>query len=131
MATTTGKEGTVKVGSADIAEIRNYSYEETGDTVETTAMGDTARTYASTLTSWTGSVDVWYDETDTAGQVALTVGSSVSIVFAPEGNDTSGDVSRTGTAIVTGHTVTAAFDGSVEASITLQGTGVLAIATAV
>lgn len=129
MAVHTGKEGTVKVGSAAIAEIRNYSYEEVGDTVETTALGDTARTFEPTLTSWTGNVDVWYDETDTTGQGALTVGSEVTVVFAPEGDDTTGDISRTGTAIVTGHSVTTAFDGAVEASITLQGKGALSVAT--
>ena len=129
MAVHTGNEGTVKIGANAIAEIRNYSYEEVGDTVETTALGDTARTFEPTLTSWTGSVDVWYDETDTTGQGNLTVGSEVTAVFAPEGDDTSGDISRSGTAIVTGHTVTAAFDGAVEASITLQGKGALSVVT--
>ena len=81
MAVHTGKEGTVKVGANAIAEIRNYSYEEVGDTVETTALGDTARTFEATLTSWTGSVDVWYDETDTTGQGNLTVGSEITVVL--------------------------------------------------
>ena len=58
MATHAGSEGTVKVGSNAIAEIRSFSLEETADTLEDTTMGDTARTYKSSLTTFTGSVDV-------------------------------------------------------------------------
>lgn len=130
MATHTGSEGTVKVGSVTIAEIRSYSVEMTGDTVEDTTMGDSWRTHKTTLRSWTGSVDVFWDETDTTGQGALTVGSSVTMNFYPEG--ASAGVSEqyyTGTATVTGVTVNASFDGMVEASITVQGNGTLTQST--
>ena len=52
MATHKGSEGTVKVGSNAVAEIKSYSIEESADTLEDTAMGDTARTYKSSLTSF-------------------------------------------------------------------------------
>lgn len=129
MATHTGSEGTVKVGSNAIAEIRSYSVEETADTTEDTTMGDSYRTHKTTLKSWSGSVDVFWDETDTNGQVALVVGSEVTVNFYPEGS-TTGDKYLSGTAIVTGHSVTASFDGMVEASFTLQGTGALSLSTA-
>lgn len=124
MAVHKGSEGTVKVGSNAIAEIRSYSIEETGDTIETSTMGDTARTYVPSLTSWSGSVDVYWDETDTTGQGALTTGSQVVLNVYPEGADTT-DAFYTGSAIVTGVSRTASFDGLVEASISLQGTGAL------
>lgn len=124
MATHTGSEGTVHVGANAIAEIRSYSIEETSDTVEDTTMGDSFRTHKATLRSWTASVDVFWDETDTNGQVALVPGSEVTINVYPEGN-TSGDDYYTGTAIVTSKSVTASFDGMVEASVSLQGTGTL------
>ena len=124
MATHTGSEGTVKVGSDAIAEIRSYTIDETADTLEDTTMGDTARTYKSSLTSFTGSLDVYWDETDTAGQGALTIGAEVTLSVYPEG-DTTGDVYYTGTAIVTGVSRTASFDGLVEMSISVQGTGAL------
>lgn len=129
MATHTGSEGTVKVGSNAIAEIRSYSVSETADTIEDTTMGDAARTYKASLKSFSGSVDVFWDETDTNGQVALTVGSEVTINFYPEGA-TTGDTYLTGTAIVTGKTINGSFDGMVEASITIQGTGALTTGTA-
>jgi predicted secreted protein len=124
MATHTGSEGTVKVGANAVAEIRSYSVEETADTTEDTTMGDSYRTHKTTLKSWSGSIDVFWDETDTNGQSALTVGSEVTANFYPEGA-TSGDAYITGTAIVTGKTVTASFDGMVESTIQLQGTGAL------
>ena len=128
MATHAGSEGTVKVGSDAIAEIRSFSLEETADTLEDTTMGDSARTYKSSLTTFTGSVDVFWDETDTSGQGALTIGASVTLNVYPEG-DTAGDTYYTGSAIVTGVTRSSSFDGLVEASITVQGSGALTAST--
>lgn len=129
MATHTGSEGTVRVGATNnILEIRSYSVEETADTVEDTSMGDSYRTHKTTLKAWTGTVDVFWDELDTTGQGALTVGSEVAVRFMPEGA-TTGDVYLSGNAIVTGKTVSASFDGMVESTITLQGTGALTTTT--
>lgn len=128
MAIHKGSEGTVHVGSDAIAEIKSYSVEETSDTVETTSMGDAARTHLASLTSFSGSLDVFWDEVDTA-QIALTVGTSVTLKFYPEGTASSAKY-YSGTAIVTGVTRSASFDGMVEASISVQGTGALTLATA-
>jgi hypothetical protein len=128
MATHLGKEGTVQVGSNAIGEIRSYTIDETIDTVEDTTMGDSSKTYLASIKDFSGTVDVLYDEADTNGQVALTVGSSVTLNFAPEGTD-SGDVKLTGSAIVTGKSVTASYDGLVESTITVQGTGGLTTTT--
>jgi|TARA_R100000278_G_scaffold42664_1_gene37550 predicted secreted protein len=128
MATHTGSEGTVKVGTAGsdtaIAEIRSFSIEETADTLETTSMGDSSRTYVASLKQFTGSIDVFWDETNTGGQTALTVGASVTLNLYPEGA-TSGDTYYGGTAIVTGRTINSTFDGLVEMTISVQGSGAL------
>ena len=125
MATHKGSEGIVKVGSTNVvAEIRSYSIEESADTLEDTSMGDSARTYKPSLTSFSGSLDVFWDETDTSGQGALSIGSEVTLNVYPEG-DASGDTYYTGSAIVTGVSRTGAFDGLVEASISVQGNGAL------
>ena len=128
MATHKGSEGTVKVGSNAVAEIRSYSIEESADTLEITSMGDTAREYVPSLTSFSGSLDVFWDETDASGQGALTIGSEVTLNVYPEG-DTAGDTYYTGSAIVTGVSRSASFDGLVEASISVQGTGALTSTT--
>jgi hypothetical protein len=85
MATHTGSEGTVRVGLNAIAEIRSYSVEETSDTAEDTSMGDSYRTFKTTLKGWTGSVDVFWDETDTNGQNLIVPGAEVTVNFFPEG----------------------------------------------
>lgn len=129
MATHTGSEGTVRVGANAIAEIRSFSLEETADTVEDTAMGDTFRTHKTTLKSFSGSIDVFWDETDTTGQLGLAVGAEVTINFYPEGA-TTGDRYYSGSAIVTSKSVTGSFDGMVESTISVMGTGALSFLTA-
>jgi len=124
MATHKGSEGTVKVGANAVAEIRTFSLDQTGDTLETTTMGDTARSYLPSLTSWSGSLDVYWDETDSTGQGALTAGAEITLNVYPEG-DASGDTYYTGSAIVTSFSLNGSFDGMVEASVSVQGTGAL------
>lgn len=128
MATHIGRDGVVKVGANDVAEVRSFSINQTADTVEDTTMGDTARTRLVTLTSFDGSLDVFWDETDTNGQVALGVGSNVTLALYPEG-DSAGDTYYSGTANVTGVSISTSVDGMVEASITVEGSGALTTAT--
>lgn len=128
MATHAGSEGTVKVGSNAIAEIRSFSIEETADTIEDTTMGDGARTYKPSLTSFSGSVDVFWDETDSTGQGALTIGAEVTLNLYPEGS-VSGDTYLSGSAIVTSRSISSSFDGMVEMSISVQGNGALTTST--
>jgi predicted secreted protein len=128
MATHTGSEGTVKSGANAIAEIRSYTISETGDTIEDSSMGDSSRTYKAGLKTFTASVECFWDETDTTGQGSFDVGSTVTLNVYPEGA-TTGDMYYTGSAIVTGKTINATFDGMVEASFTLQGTGALSETT--
>jgi|TARA_R110000824_G_scaffold44389_1_gene129149 predicted secreted protein len=128
MAVHKGSEGAIKIGSNTIAEVKSYSLDESADTIETTSMGDAARTHVSSLTTFSGSVDAMWDETDTNGQVALAVGSTVTLLWYPEGSD-SGDTYYSGSVIVTGKTITGSFDGLVEASISVQGSGAITTAT--
>lgn len=129
MATHTGSEGVIKSGANTVAEVRSYTVSETGDTIEDTSMGDASRTYKAGLKTWTASVEAFWDETDTNGQGSFDVGSSVTLNVYPEGSST-GDVYYTGSALVTGKTINGTFDGMVEASFTLQGTGALSETTA-
>jgi hypothetical protein len=128
MATHKGSEGTVKSGANAIAEIRSYTITETADVLEDTSMGDSSRTYLASLKTFTGSIECFWDETDTNGQLTLDVGATVTINIYPEGS-TSGDVYYTGSVIITEKSVTASFDGMVEASFSFQGTGALSEST--
>jgi hypothetical protein len=124
MATFSGSDGVILVGTDQVAEVRSYSIDESMDTLEDTSMGDSSRTYKTSLKSFSGSADVFFDDTDTSGQGALTVGTSATLNIQMEGN-TTGDHKLSGTVLVTGRTITGSFDGLVEASITFQGTGAL------
>ncbi len=123
MATLVGKDGVVKIGSNTIGEIRTYSLEQTMDVIEDSSIGDTDRTYTSGLKSFSGSMDVYFDDTDT-GQLDVQVGDTGTISVQVEG-DTTGDHQLSGSIIVTGRTINASFDGMVEASVSFQGTGAL------
>ena len=128
MATFSGSDGVILVGTDQVAEVRSFSIDESMDTLEDTSMGDQNRSYKASLKSFSGSADVFFDDTDTSGQGALTVGTSATLNIQMEGN-TSGDHKLSGTVLVTGRTITASFDGLVEASITFQGTGALTEST--
>lgn len=128
MATHKGSEGTVKSGANAIAEIRSYIITETADTLEDTTMGDASRTYLASLKTFTGSIECFWDETDTNGQLTLDPGATVTINVYPEGSST-GDKYYSGSVIITERTVTASFDGMVEASFSFQGTGALSETT--
>jgi hypothetical protein len=124
MATHKGSEGTVKVGANAIAELRSWQIEEQADTIEKSNLASTARVFDPGLVSWTGSAEAFWDETDTNGQLALTIGASVTLNFYPEG-DSSGDSFYTGTAIVTGISRQANNESMVETSFSFQGSGAL------
>lgn len=128
MATHKGSEGVVKVGSNTVAEVRDWSITISSDTVEDTTMGDSARTYKPSLTSASGSISAYWDETDTTGQGAMTAGSEVTLNLYPEG-DTAGDTYYTFSAIITEEGASASFDGMVEASYSFSANGAVTTTT--
>ena len=128
MATFSGSAGVVKAGGNAIGEIRSFTVDQTGDTVEDTAMGDTSRSFKATLNTFTASIDALFDDGDTA-QEALTIGTTLTFLFHPEGS-TTGQYQLSGEAIVTGISQSQSFDGLVERSFTVQGTTALSVGTA-
>jgi len=127
MATHHGKEGVVTAGGTAVGELTGFTLETTADVVEDTALSDATKSFVAGRTSFSGSLDMNYDETDSPQQT-LTVGSSIAFILLPEGA-TSGDESFTGTGIVTGMSVTNGMDAVVTRSVTFQGTGALTRAT--
>ena len=123
MATHHGKEGVVTAGGSGVGELTGFTLETTGDVVEDTALTDATKSFVAGRTSFSGSLDMSYDETDSPQQT-LTAGSSISFILLPEGNS-SGDESFTGTGIVTGMSVTNGMDAIISRSVTFQGTGTL------
>ena len=58
MANHKGSEGTAKIGSDVIAEVKDWSISESAETIDDTTLGDTARTKTVGLTSASGSMAV-------------------------------------------------------------------------
>ena len=122
MATHVGTSGVVKVGTDTVAEVTGFTIDESNDTVEDTSLTDTSKTYKALRSDATGTIECHWDETDTTGQGALTVGASVTLNLYPEGADT-GDTYYTGSAIVTGVSQNVSLDGVISRTINVQFSG--------
>ena len=78
-------------GSATtLASITAFSLSQTGDTIETTAMTESARTYLPGLTTATGTMDLFFRDDDSAQQALFTgPGSAAATVeLYPSGTTT-------------------------------------------
>ena len=127
MATHHGKEGVVTAGGTGVGELTGFTLETTGDVVEDTALTDATKSFVAGRTSFSGTLEMHFDETDSA-QTSLTAGSSIAFILLPEGNS-SGDRSFSGTGIVTGMSVNNSMDAIISRTVTFQGTGALTIGT--
>jgi predicted secreted protein len=129
MATLTGNDGSVKVGSTSVAAVRNFSVEITADTIETSVMGQEVRTYVKGMSSFSGSADIYFDPSEfddaesTFNPTSGNVGADPIAVVLYVKTDASNDIAFTGNVVVTGYTVNSSMDGMVEASISFQGSG--------
>ena len=96
MANHTGVSGLVKVGTATVAEVRSFTLSTTSELLEDTALTDTSKTYQIGKKGATCSIECFWDETDSNGQIAIAEGSQVTMTLYPEGAD-SGDYYYGGT----------------------------------
>lgn len=128
MANHHGSEGQVFVSANQVAEVNSWEIQAQAEFADDTTLADTAKTFNATgITSWNGSMDCWFDETDTTGQQALTVGASVTLNLRAEGTG-SGKHQYSGTALITNVTHGVPKGGIQTRSISFQGTGALSTA---
>ena len=150
MATYTGHDGVLKFADSTvdgagalaltaIGNLRNFTIEQTQDTIETTTMGSTGnmRTYKPGLSTFTISGDVYYD-----GLAASTVQQKLDEMVSRSGDEGAatfeaypagegtgeGNSKLSGSCIITSFSITSSVDGMVEASFAAQGTGPLTVA---
>ena len=127
MAVHHGKEGQVAIGGTAVGELTSFTLETTGDVVESTKMEDAAKSFIAGRTSFSGTLEMHFDEADSV-QTQLTAGSSITFKLLPEGSST-GDRKFEGASVITGMSVSQPLDGVVARSVTFQGTGALTIGT--
>lgn len=129
MATFHGNNGVVKIGANTVAEVRSFSVTESMETADDTAMGDSYRSFKTGHGSWTADVECMWDDTDSNGQEAMSVGASVTLNLYPEGAGSGADEIQ-GTAIVTEVGISVAAEDLVTKTFTLQGSGGITHGTA-
>jgi predicted secreted protein len=115
-------------GSATtIASVISFTVTNTGDVIETSAMGSTARTYVPGLTNATISTSLYFVDGDSAQAALQTAPGSAAatIELYPSGETTGQKLS--GEMIVTSFEISAANDGAVTAEVAGQITGALTV----
>jgi hypothetical protein len=132
MAITKGTDGVIKIvasaldsGSettAAVGQVRSFDFSQTADTIEKTVMGDDERQYMPSLTTATLSVEAYFDTADTT-HTTLTPNATIDWELSPQGLSAGKTISGEG--IVTSRTITAAFDGAVEATFEIQVHGTI------
>ena len=128
----TGESGVIKfVGDdstvAAVASIRSFTIDREVQSIETTVMGESSRTYQAGLSQFSGSIDAYLRDDDPGQGNFLSYvenpDSVAKIELFPSGETTG--IKLAGNVIVTGHSITSNFDGAVELSISVQGSGAL------
>ena len=139
MAQIQGSEGSITFASGAAGELRGFSIEMNAETYQTKFptinTPNPALEYAAGSTSWSGSADIYFDTADAGfGFAQLDDGSnnwegvSGSLVAVVDDNTTDGQVS--GTVIITSVSISSTHDGVVEATVSFQGSGELALQVA-
>ena len=128
MATHTGSSGVIKIGTNTIAEVRSFTIDTTAEILEDTTLTDTSKSFKVGKKGATVSVECFWDETDTNGQIALAEGSSVAMDLFPEGADSS-DYYFSGTWLVTATSVSVPTDDIIEATFSATLNGALSRST--
>ena len=86
MASFTGISGVIKIGANAVAEVTEFSYDDSSDLVESHSMGSTNKSYEATFIDGGGSITCRFDPDDTTGQTALVSGAGITLTLQPEGS---------------------------------------------
>ena len=130
MGTHIGNEGQVKIGANLVAEVTGFQITETATVADDSTLGDEWDTHIPGSKSWTAQIDCWWDETDSTGQSALTVGAAISALNLYCEGSTTGDTYFSGNGTVTQITRQIARNQTQSASFQVQGNGALSKSTA-
>ena len=128
MAVYTGKNLAVLIDSQAFSHVRSASINHAIDLVETTAAALAVKTYTSTVKDFSGSVEVFHDDSTELFDSEILPGTSGEIKIRPEGTG-SGAVQISGNVIVSSIEFGVPYDGVVAVTVGFQGTGDLTVGT--
>lgn len=137
MATFTGRQGVIKIDNTagtlvNLAEVRSFTVDHTMDTVEDTAMGDSARTYKRGLESATFTAEILYTTQETTGNQVSALAlaqEAITVELYPSSDSVSGSGKISGEAIITGYSINSSFDDVVTATVNGTFSGDITFAT--
>ena len=134
MATYAGQGGALHFNTAvgqssgtNVTEVTNWSISSEANAIETSAMGDTFRSFTPGLKTWEGTADiVWTDSAD-SGSVdsVFSIGDTGTIFCYPLACDT--DMKLSGDVLITGIEYVQDLEDVMRASVSFQGTGTLTV----
>ncbi len=136
MSANKGLTGVVKLGVAGaetaILNVTSFSLEETTETIDVTSMDSAgnSREVLPTFISFTGTVEGYWDNTDTALKhtdavdPVVRAGAEIGFELYPE-STASGALYYKGNAIVTSVSRTQSFDGATQFTVNFDGNGPL------
>tara|TARA_R100000278_G_scaffold113991_1_gene92359 strand:- start:32 stop:427 length:396 start_codon:yes stop_codon:yes gene_type:complete len=126
MAVFHGSGGSLAIGGTAVAQVQEWSVTQNAEMVETTSLGQSARTYSKGLESFEGSCEVIVSDDDDTGYTnfnqQLKAGSTLSVEFFQDNND-----KLSGSVLVSSVETTLSFDDIARYSVTFTGTGGLTI----
>jgi len=132
MAVYHGSAGSLSIGGTSIASVQEWSVSHTAEMVETTSLGNTARTFSKGLESFEGSCEAIVVSDDTTGfydfNANLKTGTELAVIFYVD--DASGaDVKLNGNVLISSVDTATTMDDIARYSITFTGTGALTVDT--
>jgi|SaaInl8_120m_RNA_FD_contig_21_1719273_length_517_multi_5_in_0_out_0_1 hypothetical protein len=124
MATHTGNNGVVQTSAGSVAEVVNFTLNESAVTIDSTAMGDSYKTHKVGTKEWAGNISCWWEDSDADGQDLLTAGNSLALVLYPDGTASSA-TKYSGTATISAIARDPGNDAMVTANFDFTGNGAL------
>ena len=125
MSNFTGNSGIIKVGGTAIGSVVSFTLSLTGDQVDGTALGDEWRIMLTTLKSWNGGVNLYFDNDDST-QALLLPNALLTLELFPVG-ELTGEYVATGTALIDDVTQSNELEAVVNRDVTFIGSGALVI----
>jgi hypothetical protein len=119
MSVQTGRLGLIKADNSTVAEVRSFTIYKTATLEDETGIDEDWKRFFVSNTEWSADIDIFWEENNTN---LFPIGSELEAIFYADGSSVS-NTRWFGNAIVISRTITANFDGMVEAKIGLLGDG--------
>jgi hypothetical protein len=113
MATIYGNNGEIKISSTAVGEVKSWSLTISRDSIENTSMGDDAKTFVYGKVSASGTIEVHFDDDDSAQGTlrdAVLNGTTVALDLFTNDSSTTGTDYYSLTALITSQDVSVEMD---------------------